>query len=174
MIDLILSRILASQVFVFIVVAGLLLLAANLGYASGSRKRGPLDEIREGEVIPVQGAILGMLALLLGFAFAMSEERYQVRRDLVLQEANDINTTYLRAELLPKQQENNVRVLLRRYVDVRLGFFSAGSDAAKIDAMSTPSANNTRCTSTVPLSTEASLLPESRNVPEASQLMPVG
>jgi len=68
---------------------------------------------------------------LLVFTFAMSVGRYETRRTLVLEEANAIGTTYLRASLLPETHTAGVENLLRRYVDVRLDFYKAGPDKAK-------------------------------------------
>jgi hypothetical protein len=77
--------------------------------------------------------MLGVLGLLLGFTFAMEVSLYQNRRDLILQEANSIGTTFLRASLLPETQQASVQDLLRRYVNVRLDFYKAGNDVAKQD-----------------------------------------
>lgn len=43
-----------------------------------------------------------LIFALLGFTFAMAVARYDARREMVLQEANTIGTTYLRADLLPR------------------------------------------------------------------------
>jgi hypothetical protein len=50
----------------------------------------------------------------------MAVARYEGRRELVVQEANVIGTTWLRASLLPEAHQQVVRDLLREYVDVRL------------------------------------------------------
>jgi hypothetical protein len=66
------------------------------------------------------GAVLGLLAFILAFTFGMTASRFDVRRQLLLQEANAIGTTYLRAGLLPQTQGLEIRRLLREYADVRL------------------------------------------------------
>jgi hypothetical protein len=50
----------------------------------------------------------------------MAGSRYDARKQLVLDEANAIETTYLRAKLLPKPYGTEIRELLREYVDVRV------------------------------------------------------
>jgi hypothetical protein len=118
-----------------ILIVGLLLLAlAEAGFRTGMRLFVAHDERRKGQVSGIQGAVLGLLALLLGFTFSMAVTRYEHRRDLVLQEANSIGTTYLRASLLPEAHKTALAAKLRRYVDVRLAFYSAGNDHAKIAA----------------------------------------
>ena len=66
------------------------------------------------------GAVLGLLAFILAFTFGMTASRFDARKQLVLEEANAIGTTYLRAELLPQTKGLEVRRLLRDYADVRL------------------------------------------------------
>jgi hypothetical protein len=65
-------------------------------------------------------AALGLLALMIGFTFAMALSRFEARRDAVLKEANAIGTTALRARLLPETQRREVLTLLQDYVKVRL------------------------------------------------------
>lgn len=66
------------------------------------------------------GAVLGLLAFILAFTFGMTASRFDGRKQLVLDEANAIGTTFLRAGLLPQAQSVEVRRLLRDYADVRL------------------------------------------------------
>src|SRR4051794_35102066 len=85
-----------------------------------------------GQISGTQGAMLGMLGLLLGFTFAMAVARYESRQTLVLQEANSIGTAYLQAALLSESHQDAVKKnVLRRYVDARLDFYNAGGDKAK-------------------------------------------
>lgn len=66
------------------------------------------------------GALLALLGLLLAFSFNIVESRFQSRKQLVLQEANAIGTTYLRAGLLPAPHPGHIRGLLHAYVKPRL------------------------------------------------------
>jgi len=134
MIDHVLSEIFTNLWLVLVIVSLLLLAAAELGFRCGLRLHETKDEARKGLIGGIQGAILGLLALLLGFSFAMSAGRYEKRRDMVLQEANAIGTTYLRASLLPESHQSVVEDLLRRYVDVRFAFYDAGEDKGRIAA----------------------------------------
>jgi hypothetical protein len=63
---------------------------------------------------------MGLLALLLGFTFAMSVSRFDNRRHMVVKEANAIGTAALRAHVLPAAEQAEMRDLFRRYVDVRV------------------------------------------------------
>ncbi|WP_336966320.1 hypothetical protein [Sphingobium aquiterrae] len=65
-------------------------------------------------------AVLGLLALLLGFTFSLTLNRYEARRDLVVQEANAIGTTWLRAQLLEGPNRMAMSNLLRAYAKARI------------------------------------------------------
>lgn len=67
------------------------------------------------------GAMLGLLAFMLAFTFGLAANRFDSRRQLVLEEANSLGTTYLRAGLMPQPQQAEIRRLLREYVEVRIG-----------------------------------------------------
>ena len=73
-----------------------------------------------GSVSTLQAAVFGLLALMIGFTFAMTLSRYDSRRAAVLSEANAIGTTALRARLLPEPHRTTALNLLRDYVNVRL------------------------------------------------------
>ena len=60
--------------------------------------------------------LLGLLALMLAFTFSMALTRFEARRDALLNEANAIGTTALRARLLPEPQRSETLKLLREYV----------------------------------------------------------
>ena len=130
--DEILPFIFRNQWLVLIIIGLVLVALAELGFRAGLRLFVKKDEPRKGQIGAIQGAVLGMLALLLGFTFSMAVARYENRRDLVLREANAIGTTYLRASFLPETNAKAIEDLLRHYVDARLSFYTAGSDAAKI------------------------------------------
>lgn len=100
----------------------LMLLFAETGFRLGLRVHRGGAQHRD-TLGGIQGAILGLLGLLLGFTFALAAGRYDLRRELVVKEANAIGTTYLRAALLPASHVQPVEDLLRRYVDVRLEYY---------------------------------------------------
>jgi hypothetical protein len=74
----------------------------------------------EGQVGYVVSAVLGLLALLLGFTFSLAVDRFEARRVLVLTEANAIGTAYLRVQLLEEPHRARMSDILVRYVDNRL------------------------------------------------------
>ena len=68
----------------------------------------------------VEGAIFGLMGLLIAFTFSGAGERFQHRRDLILQETNDIGTAWMRIDLLPADAQPQMRQLFREYLDARL------------------------------------------------------
>ena len=79
-----------------------------------------LPEEKDAPVGAMVAAILGLLAFMLAFTFSMAASRFEARRQVVLEEANAIGTTYLRTRLLPEPQRTEAAKLLREYVDVRV------------------------------------------------------
>ncbi|MBV8246354.1 MAG: hypothetical protein JOZ38_10565, partial [Candidatus Eremiobacteraeota bacterium] len=63
----------------------------------------------------VMAAILGLVAFVLGLSFSQAEGRFDVRRNLVITEANAIGTTWLRANQLPPQDAVRFRSVLTDY-----------------------------------------------------------
>jgi len=122
-----------SNIWIFGLLVALVLLGiAEVGYRLGLRLFATKDEARRSQIGGVQGAILGLLGLLLGFTFSMAVNRYEARRDLVLKEANTVGTTWLRASLLPEAHRAPVKELLRRFVDLRLEYQKVSYDSAKL------------------------------------------
>ena len=68
----------------------------------------------------IVSGVLGLLALLTSFTFAIAVDRYEVRRHLILEEANAIGTAYLRAQLLPDPYRARLSDALSRYTDNRI------------------------------------------------------
>jgi hypothetical protein len=68
----------------------------------------------------VEGALFGLMGLVIAFTFSGAASRFDDRRHLIIDEANAIGTAYLRLDLLPDVAQPQVREMMRRYVDARL------------------------------------------------------
>jgi len=106
-------------------------IAAELGFRLGKFINERLRKEQNPMVGTILGASLGLLAFFLAFAFNMAGSRYDARKQLVLDEANTIETTYLRAKLLPKPYSTEFQDLLREYVDVRTQIQTGKMDIVK-------------------------------------------
>ncbi|MCU0709980.1 MAG: hypothetical protein MUF23_16995 [Pirellula sp.] len=104
----------------FIAIAVMVAISIEAGYRIGRyRSRHSKDE-RESPVGAIVGASLGLLGFILAFTFGLAASRFDERRRIVVQEANAIGTTYLRAGLLPGDSTKSIRKLLEEYTDARL------------------------------------------------------
>jgi hypothetical protein len=116
----------------FVIVAG----SATAGIVTGRRLRArPGTEHQSVGV--VQGTLLGLVGLLLAFGLTMAVGRYEARRALVVQEANDIGTTYLRAQLLAEPTRTDSLELLQRYADAAVDLADQKPESGGFDAAST-------------------------------------
>ena len=92
----------------------------EIGYHIGQwRERRAAGEVA-GPTSMIVGSILALMAFLLAIAMGMAGDRFDARRGLVLQEANAIGTTFLRAGYLPEPHSTQLEALLREYVPLRI------------------------------------------------------
>ena len=115
-------------VVVAIVCVLLMLACSEAGFRVGNRARPSVDEVMRERITIFESAILGVLGLLMGFTMAMAVARFDVRRQLVMDEANAIDTTWLRSKMLPAPGNTEFAGILREYVDARLLYASEMDD----------------------------------------------
>lgn len=82
----------------------------------------------------VEGAVFGLLGLLLAFTFSGAATRFDARRELVVQEANTIGTAWQRLDLLPPPASDGLRELFRQYLDARISTYQKLPDIAAVKA----------------------------------------
>lgn len=114
---------------IFLVSLVVILAATEVGRWLGFRAGDQGDD-----VLTLQGACLGLLALMIALTFAMALSRFEGRRDAVLQEANAVGTTALRPRLLPEPHNTETLKLLREYVQIRLDVTQRVPSPAEFDA----------------------------------------
>jgi hypothetical protein len=99
-----------------LVLAVAVLGATALGVLLGRRVRHLSDSLKEPFGV-LQAALLGVVGLILAFGLSLAVTRYENRRDAVVDEANTIGTTYLRAQTLPEPARTRSLSLLRSYTE---------------------------------------------------------
>jgi len=111
----------------FFTTAALLLMTSELGLHLGRRRKGDIDPEARAQISMVEGALLGLLGLLLGFTFSMAVGRFDVRQELVVKEANSLGTVYLLCDFLPPAAQPEARAKVRQYADLRLELAKEGT-----------------------------------------------
>jgi hypothetical protein len=112
-----------------------MLAAVEAGFRLGRKAEVQTDH--RTNIQTVETAVLGVLALLLGFTMSMAVSRFETRRLLILEEANAIGTTELRAQLFAAPEGPEITDLLRQYVDMRMKYLTSGGDGATLRAINT-------------------------------------
>lgn len=110
----------------------LLIGAAIIGLLLGRSQRKKQESGKETFGV-VQAALIGFMGLILAFGLSLAVERYEARRQAVVDDANTIGTAYLRAQTLPEPMRSQSLALLVRYTDaeITLSHVVPGGTAAK-------------------------------------------
>jgi hypothetical protein len=112
-----------------------LMVAMNeAGFCLGRHVESKTTEKTKSEISVVAGSIVGVLGLLLGFTMSMAVARYEARKQLVLEEANAIGTSYLRTQLIPAPDGPEIANLLSDYVNLRIQYARPDQDFGRLEA----------------------------------------
>jgi len=96
------------------------------------RMRQDPDTAREG-VGAAEGAVFALLGLLIAFTFSGAAQRFDQRRNLIVEEANAIGTAYLRIDLAAPDRQPALRDSFRRYLAARLDVYEKIPDLAAVE-----------------------------------------
>lgn len=105
---------------VFALIVVILLVVFEVGFRFGRWYQDRTPDEKEGPTGMLVGSLLALMAFLLAITMGMASDRFDNRRGLVLDEANAIGTTLLRAGYLPAPYASDSRALLREYVPLRI------------------------------------------------------
>ena len=115
-----------------------MLFLVNMGHRLGLRSSAKYGEGKvRGNV--VDGAIFGLLSLLIAFSFNGALSRLDTHRRLIADEVNAIGTVWNRIDLLPKAAVPQLRQTMREYVKSRIDVYDA-----KLDPRSEPAVRSAR------------------------------
>jgi len=110
----------ANEFVLGLVCFALMVVASEAGFRVG-RKSGNQAKDTKSQHLTVEAGILGVLGLLLGFTMSMALTRFEIRKHLVLEEAQAIGAAHLLTQLLPLEEGREIADLLRAYTNVRIG-----------------------------------------------------
>jgi hypothetical protein len=119
-----------SSVELGLLIFGIVLGTTLLGVLIGRRLRRHADALREPFGV-LQAALLGLVGLILAFGLTMAVGRYDSRRAAVVDSANAIGTTYLRAQTLHEPLRSRSLNELVRYTDATILVSSAVPGSTK-------------------------------------------
>jgi hypothetical protein len=105
-----------------------MLVMLDLGRRFGERQQRRHGKDYAAGLGSVEGALFGLLGLLVAFTFSGAASRFDDRRALIVEEANDIGTAYLRIDLLPVEAQPAVRQKFREYADARIAAYASLPD----------------------------------------------
>ncbi len=80
----------------------------------------------------VEGSMLGVMALLLGFTFSIAISKFETRRQITVDEANEIGTAILRCDMYPDSVRNPLRADFKEYIETRIAYYTVGDNEEKI------------------------------------------
>lgn len=122
----------------WVLLALVLIAAAEVGYRLHAWQRARRGEARETDEDEGSGyvlsAALGLLGLLIAFVFSMAAQHHDLRRDLVLVEAEAIAGAVQHFEVLPEPHRSRLIATMGVYAKERRTFFEVGDDLEAIDA----------------------------------------
>lgn len=110
----------------FVATVALTLLSLECGFQTGRWRGKRPDHEQEVAVRTEVVVMLGLVAFILAFTFWIAASHFDATRQAILNDANAIKMTYLRADLLPEPYRGEIRDLLRDYVDIRLESMRTG------------------------------------------------
>src|SRR3974377_781651 len=109
-----------NELLLGVVCFALMLIASEAGFRLGRRSTEQGIKDTKSQHLTVEAGILGVLGLLLGFTMSMALTRFEVRKQLVLEEAQAIGAAYLFTQLLPVEEGKEIADLLVAYTRTRI------------------------------------------------------
>jgi hypothetical protein len=120
---------------VFLFTSGLflgMLLFLEIGRRLGIRRLNDDSSTAVEGIGAADGAVFAVLGLLIAFTFSGATARFDSRRQLIVEETNDIGTAYLRLDLLPGDAQPALRESFRRYLDARIEVYRKFPDITAV------------------------------------------
>jgi hypothetical protein len=118
-----------EAVYIIVILFFLMLGAIWIGYKIGLKKTKTDNKNSE-----ISSALLGLLALILGFTFAMAGSRYENRKTNLIDEANCIGTAILRSDIYPDSLKNEFKKDFKAYLNSRRDYYLLDNDEVKLTA----------------------------------------
>jgi hypothetical protein len=120
--------------FAVLLFAGMLIML-EFGRRVGIWRRPKESDSERGSLGTIESALFALFGLVVAFTFSGAASRFNEKRALIAEEANSIETAYLRLHLVSEKAQPELRELFRNYLDSRLETYRRlpDIDAAKIE-----------------------------------------
>ena len=122
-----------GAIFALLLATGIIVLL-EVGRRIGARRLAEEGETAAKGFGAIESAVFALLGLILAFSFSGALTRFDARRHLVVAEANNIGTAFLRIDLLPVDAQAPMRDLFRRYLDSRIETYRKLPDMEAVKA----------------------------------------
>lgn len=109
-----------SSIAIVVILFLLIIFCNEIGFRTGRFIQSRTDNEVKTLTGSIQASVLGLLALLLGFTFSMSMQRYDDRSIALIDETNAIGTAVLRVQLLPDEYQEVATRLFQEYIRLRV------------------------------------------------------
>ena len=113
-----------------LILLGLMIICSAIGLYAG-RKR-----TRESKMdATLLGSLFALLGLMLAFSFNLATTFYGMRREIIIDEANNIGTAILRADLYSKSDRQLFRADFKNYIEARIDYYDSKDANTVSDAL---------------------------------------
>jgi hypothetical protein len=120
-------------IVIFALIAGILF-TVEAAYQLGLRRWAQVPEHARTISTTLEASVFALMGLLVAFTFSGAGTRFEIRRNLIAEEANAIGTSYLRLDLLPPDTQDELRNYFRQYVHTRLAVYEKIPDIDAVQA----------------------------------------
>lgn len=110
-----------------LVTAAIVGAALEIGFRIGRARRRRAPQEKDSPITATVSATLALLGFMLAITFGIAVSRFDLRQQFFIEEVDAIGTAYLRADILPPALRDDIKKLLRQYVDLRLLAVDTGS-----------------------------------------------
>ena len=118
--------------FMILIIISLIILFIWFGYSFNKIRIAKYPEVLKQTPGAIEGSVVGIMSLLLGFTFSFVVSRYEVRRQLVVDEMVSVNTAIFRCDLFPDSTRKLLHADFKEYLEARRDYFEKGGDEARV------------------------------------------
>jgi hypothetical protein len=121
--------------FMVLVIFSMVILFIWLGYSFNKIRIAKYPEVLKQTPGAIEGSVVGIMSLLLGFTFSFVVSKYEVRRQLIVEEMVSINSAIFRCDLFPDSTRKLLRADLKKYLEARRAYYEEGNEARVLDEL---------------------------------------